>query len=416
MRVIKKVIAYVLAIGMMLTGMQTIALANEDVLFLYDDEQAKGVVVDLFDAANNQNWDKYAELMCNSEKAYYEYYFSDSELVDGIKQIRSANLLNVYYVENELAKEEWLTEEYPILKNSSETYSFIAQAECTVGEENKYFFEGVNYFFVVLCVEEGELRVVQFNRPSYDLLTKVVEPKLYKDDVKYEDKMAGIKVIECAEKGLIVNAQMEELTDGFELVTIENNTVINNKVSARSLSDFPKLSHYSTYSYPTSIRVKMNKTGNGQIVKVNFTTYLKNTLPNEWMGSWNSEALKAGAYCVKMVGIYRVLKPVSSSGGYDVTQSTQYYKPNSAYSTTSAAIDSIKNYGMADTYGLLFYPEYRSGTSGVIGTKASGIMQQYGSQALAKKGYTYKQILNYYYSGSEYSSGDVKLFGYNIGF
>lgn len=119
--------------------------------------------------------------------------------------------------------------------------------------------------------------------------------------------------------------------------------------------DPPMLSHYSTYSYPTSIKVKLNKTGNNAIVTVSMTSYMKNVLPNEWIPSWNTEALKAGAYCVKMVGIYRAISPMSSAGGYNLTQSTQMYKPNSSYASTSNAIDSISNSGMADSSGKLFF-------------------------------------------------------------
>jgi len=72
---------------------------------------------------------------------------------------------------------------------------------------------------------------------------------------------------------------------------------------------------------------------------------------------------------------------------------------------------------MADTAGRLFFPHYVAGTSGNRGSKGSGELQQYGSQKLASSdGYTYKQILNYYYSGTDYSSGDVNFFSYNFGF
>ena len=85
--------------------------------------------------------------------------------------------------------------------------------------------------------------------------------------------------------------------------------------------------------------------------------------------------------------------------------------------STNAAINSIENCGMGNTYGLLFFPEYAAGTKGSAGTKGCGQLKQWGSQYLATKGYTCKQILNYYYSGSEYSPvGDVMLYTYSIGY
>ena len=65
------------------------------------------------------------------------------------------------------------------------------------------------------------------------------------------------------------------------------------------------------------------------------------------------------------------------------------------------------------TYGCnLFFPEYARGVKGDKGVKASGKLKQYGTLALAQDGYGYRNILNYYYSGSSYSDGDVVLFSY----
>lgn len=375
-------------------------------------DDAKNQVEQLFETVNIQDWDTFSNLMFDEEKSYFEYYFSNDELTDGIKQVQSADIVNLYEVDNAQVKDEWLTDEYSILETSGEVFSLVAEVNCAVSKENQYFYNGINYFLIVLANEDGKLKVVQINRPSVDLIKEVVEPSLDEDAEMYQDELDGINVLDSAEKGLVVNAENEILTDGFTTVT-EN---IDANVSILS-ADPPVINHYSSYSYPTSIKVKLNKTGNNQIVSVSFTNYLKNVLPNEWIPSWDSEALKAGAYCVKMVGIYRAVNPMSSAGGYNLTQSTQMYKPGSTlYTSTSNAIDSIKNQGMADTAGRLFFPHYVAGTSGNRGSKGSGELQQYGSQKLASSdGYTYKQILNYY-SGTDYSSGDVNFFSYNFGF
>lgn len=74
----------------------------------FDVAHAKLVVKEVFEAANKQKWDDFTELMCSTEQEYYEYYFSTDELTKGIKQIQSVSLLNTYWVEKELAKDEWL--------------------------------------------------------------------------------------------------------------------------------------------------------------------------------------------------------------------------------------------------------------------------------------------------------------------
>lgn len=391
---------------------QSETYAMEKQMAQYQWDEAQVVVEELFDAVEKKDWANFTELICNEEQSFYEDYFFNEAKEDGIKQIDKVEVLNIYKVQSSRAEGEWLTEEYSVLQTSNEIYSFIVEADCKVVKENKYFFDGVNYLHVVVALENEELKVVQFNKPSTELLDEVVKPELSKSDDVYAEQVAGINAIEKAEQGLVVNAKQEIITEGF--TTIE-------QASSNAITTFsadPKiLSHYATYSYPTYIDVKLNKTGNNKIVRVSFTNYLKNVLPNEWIPSWNATALKVGAYCVKMVSIYRALNPMSSAGGYDLTQSTQMYKPNSTlYSSTSAAIDSIKNMGMATSNYCIFFPMYSAGTQGSVGTKASGDLKQWGSQKMATQGYSYTQILNYYYSGSQYSSGNLKLFSYNIGY
>lgn len=373
---------------------------------------AKEAIYQMFDAVNHKDWTTFSDLMCSQEADYYRSYFADNSIEDGIKQVDAVLSVKAYAIENEIAEEEWLKNEYPILETSSTIYSFVAEVNCEVSKENQFFYNGINYFLIILAVEDGNIKVVQFNRPSVSLIKDQVQPLLISNGKITEDEKDAINVLESAEKGLVVNGENEILTEGFELATRKENGEI-----MPMAVDPPMLSHYSTYSYPTSIKVKLDQTGNNAIVTVSMTSYMKNVLPNEWIPSWNTEALKAGAYCVKMVGIYRAISPMSSAGGYNLTQSTQMYKPNSSYASTSKAIDSINNSGMADSSGKLFFPWYAAGTSGSRGTKGSGILQQRGTQKLASTdGYSCRHILNYYYSGSDYSSGDVSLFGYSIGY
>lgn len=412
MSMMKKMIACILTAVMILAGTESIAWASELEPYLFDVNKAEKVVVELFGAADRQDWNRFTELMCSSEQEYYEYYFSNTELQNGIKQVERGILLNTYFVENDLAENEWLVKEYPILSSSKETYSFVAEVDCEVNKENKYFINGINYFLVVLAVENDALKVVQFNRPSMELISTIVEPELSEQSMDYDEQIAGIEVLEYAERGLVVNAEKEILVDGFEVIRSTDK-------DEAALFSFDIINHYSTYSYPTTIDVLMNDTsngGDGTIKTVNFTMYMKNTLPNEWMGNWHTESLKAGAYCVKMVGIYRTIKPVNSSGGYDVTQYTQKYIPNTQYNATNTAIDSIKNRGMAVSSGRLFFPEYAAGTKGSAGTRGCGQVKQWGSQLLATQGYSYDYILNYYYKGSSITSEDLNFFGYNIGY
>ncbi|MDW8069532.1 MAG: SpoIID/LytB domain-containing protein [Anaerolineae bacterium] len=91
--------------------------------------------------------------------------------------------------------------------------------------------------------------------------------------------------------------------------------------------------------------------------------YIKNTLPNEWVPSWNTEALKAGAVIIRSGVYWRVNRSVLGSpwpnnncyiGG---SGSTLYYRtvptsrggqeqwlPGSSQSSTNAATDATVGY------------------------------------------------------------------------
>lgn len=61
----------------------------------------------------------------------------------------------------------------------------------------------------------------------------------------------------------------------------------------------------------------------------------------------------------------------------------------------------------------MFFPEYGRGTLGQKGTRGSGRLLQYGSKKLAEEGYTYRKILDYYYSASACSVGNIKIITLN---
>ncbi|MEU3454927.1 peptidase inhibitor family I36 protein [Micromonospora sp. NPDC006766] len=80
----------------------------------------------------------------------------------------------------------------------------------------------------------------------------------------------------------------------------------------------------------------------GRVDRIDFKTYVKNVLPNEWITSWPKASLEAGAEAVKSYGWYWALhstQKTSSGQCYDVRDDTgdQVYKPASAVASTSAA-------------------------------------------------------------------------------
>ena len=395
---------------MSIVYLNTLSVYAQESSTSYDvEDDIKIVTQELFSSVNDQNWDSFIQLVCANDIEYYKNYFEDNSFNYGIKQIQKADINNITLVDrNEIDKQYFSSFDSDI--NIENLYCAVAEVDCIVSEENAFFINGINFISIVYGYEIGTLKVYQISRSNTDTIEKYIEPILSLSDEKYGEEIDAIKALKSSNAGLLINNEGEYITNGFE---VKKEKIVDDSIS---LNSYPKLNHYVTYSYPQKITVQLNKTGNSALKVVDMDTYIQCTLPNEWKADWNTEALKAGAYCVKMVGIYRAINPWNSAKGISLNQTTQNYIPNSANSKTNQIISSIKNCGMADSAGILFFPEYAKGSPGQTGPKAGGQLKQYGSQALAKNGYTCKQILNYYYSGSVYSKGGVNLFGYNIGY
>ncbi|MEU6787294.1 SpoIID/LytB domain-containing protein [Nonomuraea angiospora] len=140
-----------------------------------------------------------------------------------------------------------------------------------------------------------------------------------------------------------------------------------------------------------------------RVERVEFKTYVKNVLPNEWVSSWPSESLKAGAMAVKNFGWYWALhsnRKTSDGRCFDVYDhtSSQVYKPGSAKAVTSAAVDATWGTRLTRS-GKIFRAQYCSTTTACGNWVDGDWMSQYGSRDKARAGWSYSRILQNYYTG-----------------
>ncbi|NDU72716.1 hypothetical protein GWI34_08750 [Actinomadura sp. DSM 109109] len=152
---------------------------------------------------------------------------------------------------------------------------------------------------------------------------------------------------------------------------------------------------------PTTILVY--RVSLGRVDRVSFKTYVKNVLPNEWVPSWPTESLRAGAMAVKSFGWYWALHSTrKTSGGqcFDVydTTSSQVYRPGSATASTSAAVDATWSTRMTRG-GKILEAHYCSTTTACGGWVTGDWMSQYGSRDKANAGWSHSSILKAYYTG-----------------
>ncbi|MEO6457137.1 MAG: SpoIID/LytB domain-containing protein, partial [Chloroflexia bacterium] len=155
---------------------------------------------------------------------------------------------------------------------------------------------------------------------------------------------------------------------------------------------------------PATIRVYRTATGIVEVVP--FREYVKYVLPNEWVPSWSSEAIKAGAMAVKSYGWYWVSRGGKQLAlGADVKDNVddQVYDPNVSYASTDAAVDATFNYAITRN-GDLFQAQYCAGNYRADPAGdcpwPTQYMTQWGSSYHADQGRTWGWILGFYYGGS----------------
>ncbi|MGJ6967434.1 SpoIID/LytB domain-containing protein [Streptosporangium sp. G11] len=152
---------------------------------------------------------------------------------------------------------------------------------------------------------------------------------------------------------------------------------------------------------PTTILVYRKSLN--RVDRVEFKTYIKNVLPNEWPSYWPKESLRAGAIAVKNFGWYWALRSASKTPSgqcYDVTDytSSQVYKPGSATAATNAAVDATWGTRMTRN-GNIFRAQYCSTTTACGHWVTGDWMSQTGSRDKAKAGWSSSRILKSYYRG-----------------
>ncbi|HEX5201732.1 MAG TPA: SpoIID/LytB domain-containing protein [Actinoplanes sp.] len=182
-----------------------------------------------------------------------------------------------------------------------------------------------------------------------------------------------------------------------------NATLKNNNASHELLSSAPTGCRTDGTNSKLPSTILVYRVSLGRVDRVDFKTYVKNVLPNEWISSWPSASLRAGAMAVKSYAWYWALHSTrKTSGGlcYDVRDDTadQVYKPSSALSSTSSAVDATWSARMTRS-GNILQAHYCSTTTACGAWVDGNWMSQYGSRDLANAGSSYQTILRHYYSG-----------------
>ena len=305
---------------------------------------------------------------------------------DIMKNIVTVQLAGIKPLPFSLA--EGLTRMDKYLDLYSEVRAYYVAIDYRLKEENRSFYNGVNYRFYVLASEEGNWVIVEASEAP---VHRMIEAGY---GFGTPEEMTALRIQE-----------ERELTGKF----------INPKGEVIEILAAP-VQVAGDHQCPSFIKVYRVELG--QIDTVDFYTYVKNVLPNEWIASWPEQSLLAGALACKMYGWYHVYYAEYPGQGYDVRDDTwdQVYEPGTEHPNTNKAIDDVNGIGVDRADGELFETQYCAGTYGPEkpGGEMLGRMSQWGTKYWADMGEDYSFMVHYYWDNSPQAGGQLAHF-FNYG-
>ncbi len=271
---------------------------------------------------------------------------------------------------------------YQDYSNYNDIVTYYVSMSITAKQDNMDIFSGTNYFIWVFGKNNaGEYKLLQWSQP---IIQEMVEHKL-----AYGDGTENLQrdIQNARKNGIVLNGKKENITG------------------------ITPMTSYPPGSCPIKSQIRVYRVSLHRIDTVDFYSYVKNVLPNEWTASSDPmESLKTGAMCVKMYGWYHCYFYKYYGLGYDVvdTVDDQVYTPNTENSRSTSAINAVGGIGIENSAFSLFETQYLA--SGP--TMYTGKVSQTGANTLANSGYDWLYICAYYYNFSDKSTGNIHYFNY----
>lgn len=310
------------------------------------------------------NVDNIRELLCEEEKEEFNSFISNEENSEnkiGYYNYKSAELISVTECTQILSSLDYKITDYSNIENLS-AWECIINVETY--EDTKFLHHGNNKFIIVLGNRYDGIPVI----------ISIVRDKIWSET-------------NCCE---------ENDSLGVDLLSYDA------PVSAPSLGVWTTPSTITVQSYGV----------------VDFKQYCRVVTMNEFgTDSYNENARKAVALAVKNVGWNRTLVQKYSGYGYDIKPTTadQVYNPSKTPTTKVInAVNAIWNYVMLSSDYKLFCAFFVSSSSTNSYAKFhGGILSQTEANSLGANGYTWQNILHYFYDygayNSEMTSGVIKI-------
>ena len=379
---------YKRVIGCILLAAMLVCTLNINVYAQISTDEA--LVQTYVESVNDEEWLNLPGLFCAEEEFALQAILSEES--------NQTNHIGVYNVTQIHDYEMYEIEDYEGVEYSDycNVVEYLLYFDCSVNESDVFFKEGDNYFRLVIGTEGNTRKILELSVASDDCLEKITETD-----------SEILSVVEYTEYANDRNEVIDSL-DGYETLVVQEEDNCNQGISTAAQYG-PKT--LLSYAFPSTIKIR--KTSDGQVYTRNFKNYCYVVLASEFSCGTDGEvlphmnALRANALCIRNVGWYRTLYPLSATGGYHITDSSsnaQNYEwgyestVSTTFSRQVTAVNNIWAVMMFDCDKKLFYAPYGSGSYNGNRNTTDPKLYQNGANYLATElGYDYKDILHYYY-------------------
>lgn len=394
----KKFVALCSALILMLSlAVPTTAFAKESA----DTNEAVETVREYINALGDQDWEGYVNLLPAAQQEDMNLFLADESNRDnyvGVFNIEDAKLVDARSVSSDYCV---YSTEYKE-KYGSEIQSYVVEVQLKTKEDTMFSCDGITYYLATLVKENGEWKIIEIPQADVRMIQEAY-PVLEKDAKtaieNLELRYAGIWKTTDGEVYNVETATSEMLKS--KGISPNNATVkqIENIKQSNSLC-----SREDQFARPDPILVWM---ASGRYsLSVDFYEYCKTVLYLEWgvndlhTGAPHPmAALEAGALCVKNRAWYNYHhKEIWTHGCAVANDRDGHYLPGSQYQNPSStqAINNVGGILIVDSNGNVMNTYFMAGNKNGNGYHG-GICYQNGSVYLGNLGYSWENILHYYF-------------------
>lgn len=368
------------------------------------------VIHEMVSSENSQSWENFASCWVEDEEAEFNILFNDRVYLqenEGVICVTSAEIYSLDEISVENIPAIILEDDQ--LNMYAEKKYFLAGIDYGVSNVSKYFYNGVNYRLIIMAKENGEWKVAGRHDAS-GLLEGWQNNSYFTEVINNDNTNVALEIRKARMAGYVIDSNMC-------LNHIHGAAIYGYRPGYTATTRCP-------HTRPSTVKVRTGSSGNSY-TSPTLEDYIKDVMPNEWViSTTGAAALQAGIVTIQQYAVWNsVYYQKYPDYSYDLRANSgdQNYVAGS-YSNLATryrtkiddAYDAVGNIHMeTGSNSSLFQSQYAS----TEGNYTYGRLFQDEAKTMASNGYTYKQILSYFYDNTAQlgisNIGTVKYVSYD---